>query len=134
MAFLQWSPAFSVGVERFDEQHRTLIGLINDLHSAMMAGRGKEALGAVLGALTTYTRTHFADEERMMLERGYPALSLHRQEHGKLMKQVEALQARVAAGNAQLTLEVLAFLKDWLVTHIQGHDRAYGELLGERGR
>ncbi len=132
MAFLGWTPAYSVGIDRFDAQHKTLVGLINDLHSAMMAGRGNEALGTLFDALAEYTVTHFADEERVMLEHRYPWLLGHRQEHAKLVSQVAALQKKFKRGNGHLTVEVMAFLKDWLVTHIQGHDHAYGDYLRER--
>jgi methyl-accepting chemotaxis protein/hemerythrin len=33
------------------------------------------------------------------------------------------LQTQYRAGKASLTIEVLNFLKDWLVNHIQGVDR-----------
>ena len=35
MPFLVWEPSFSVGVWDIDRQHRSLIGLINQLHVAV---------------------------------------------------------------------------------------------------
>jgi len=133
MAFLKWHAALSVQVERFDEQHKVLVGLLNDLHSAIMEGRGNAALGGVLGGVTQYAVTHFADEERLMLEHAYPGLTEHRAEHAKLVAQVEALKARFRAGQAALTVDVMVFLKDWLVNHIQGADRKYGSYFRARG-
>ncbi len=133
MAFLKWHPALSVLVEKFDEQHKTLIGLINDLHSAMMEGRGGAALGGILDGLTDYTVTHFADEERLMLQHAYPGLVGHRAEHAKLIEQVQALKAKFQVNRTALSVEVMVFLKDWLVNHIQGEDRKYGGFFRARG-
>ena len=32
----------------------------------------------------------------------------------------------MASGNAMISMEVMDFLKDWLVNHIQGADKVYG--------
>ena len=42
MAFMQWNTALSVKVAEIDEQHKQLIAMINDLHSAMKTGQAKE--------------------------------------------------------------------------------------------
>lgn len=133
MAFLTWSQVLSVGVPLFDEQHQRLVRMLNDLHTAMMDGRGKEILGQTLDGLVDYTSTHFTDEERLMAQHGYPELEQHREEHRKLVAQVLELREQHRAGRAALTIEVMAFLKDWLVQHIQGTDRRYGAHFRERG-
>jgi hemerythrin len=126
MAFLLWTPALSVGVRQFDEQHRSLVGMLNDLHTAMLQGRGKEALGAILDRLVAYAATHFTDEEQLLQRHAYPDLAAHREEHRKLVEQVLVLQEQYRTGRAGLTVAVMVFLKDWLVQHIQVSDRKYG--------
>lgn len=133
MAFLLWTPALSVGVRQFDDQHQALVRMLNDLHTAMMEGRGNDVLGKTLAGLVDYTATHFADEERLLALHGYPELPAHREEHRKLVEQVVALQERYRSSRAGLTVEVMIFLKDWLVQHIQGADRRYGGHLRSRG-
>jgi hemerythrin len=130
---MSWSSALSVGVKEFDEQHKVLVTMVNDLHAAMMGGKGNQVLGPILGSLIEYTQTHFAGEERLLAQHGYGALAHHRAEHAKLVQQVVALQQKFQTGKGALTIEVLSFLKDWLVTHIQGEDRQYGAFLNGRG-
>jgi len=134
VALVEWTKALSVGVEQFDDQHTRLIDMVNELHDAMMNGKGTGALGGILASLIDYTGTHFADEERVLQANAYPGLAQHRLEHVKLVEQVKALQKRfqVERGTV-LTLDVMKFLKDWLVNHIQTEDRKYGVFLNAKG-
>ena len=133
MAIMEWSPTFSVKVKKFDDQHKKLVELVNQLHDAMKSGEGNTVLGVVLQSLISYTSTHFADEEKMMQANGYPDLAKHKAIHQELVKQVLDLQQKYQAGNAVLTMTVLSFLKDWLVKHIQGEDKRYGQYFNTKG-
>jgi hemerythrin len=133
MAVMEWSPAFSVKVKKFDDQHKKLIDLLNQLHDAMKAGQGNAMLGLVLQSLITYTATHFKEEEQVMQANGYPDLPQHKIEHEKLVKQVLDLQKKFQSGGGVLTLTVMSFLKDWLTSHIQGVDKKYGIFLNAKG-
>jgi hemerythrin len=130
---MQWSPAFSVNVKKFDDQHKKLVELVNQLHDAMKAGEGNTMLGVVLQSLISYTGTHFADEEKMMQANAYPDLARHKAAHENLVKQVLELQKKAQAGGGVITLTVMNFLKDWLVTHIQGEDKKYGHYFNAKG-
>jgi len=59
LAFIEWSDEFSVGVERYDGQHKRLIALLNELHEGMRARQGKEAVGRVLDGLVAYVRENY---------------------------------------------------------------------------
>jgi hemerythrin len=133
MAIMEWSPAFSVKVKKFDDQHKKLVDLVNQLHDAMKAGQGNVMLGNVLQSLITYTATHFKEEEQVMQANGYPELAQHKAEHEKLVSKVLDLQKQFQAGAGVLTLTVMSFLKDWLISHIQGVDKKYGVFLNAKG-
>ncbi|MBV5340179.1 MAG: hemerythrin family protein [Deltaproteobacteria bacterium] len=133
MALITWNPAFSVKVKQFDDQHIKLVDMINELYDAMKAGNGSETVAKILGQLVDYTVTHFTDEEQRLSQYAYPDLEAHKSEHEKLVRQVLDLQQKFEAGQAILTLNVMMFLKDWLMTHIQGDDKKYGDYLNGRG-
>jgi hemerythrin-like metal-binding protein len=133
MAFLKWSPTLSVNVLKFDAQHQTLVRMLNELHTAMLEGRGKDAVGTTLDGLVRYTETHFADEEQLMAKHAFPGLGSHSAEHRKLIEQVQQLQEQHRSGRSALSVDVLAFLKDWLVHHIQGTDKQYGAYFQTKG-
>lgn len=133
MALMAWSPALSVKVRQFDDQHVKLVDMINELYDAMKGGKGHDVLGKVLNALVSYTVTHFAEEERMMALHGYPETTEHKAAHGTLVKQVMELQQKFKEGQTVLTMSVMVFLKEWLLNHIQVVDKRYGSYLNSRG-
>lgn len=133
MALLTWSDKLSVGVRKFDEEHKQLVRLVNQLHEAMKAGQGKQVLSGILQNLISYTQNHFAAEEQLMKSQGYPDYAEHKKEHNSLTLSVLDLQKQFQAGSVLLSQTVMDFLKDWLATHIQGMDKAYGPFLNGKG-
>lgn len=130
---ITWTPALSVGVASMDGQHQRLIDLINELYRAMKVGQGSAMVGTVLEELVDYTITHFSQEERLMEQAGYAGLAAHREQHRVLTEQVEALRAKSREGRLGLSVEVLEFLKGWLIDHIEGTDKRYGPELSAHG-
>jgi hemerythrin len=115
MPLMTWTPKLSVGVAVLDEDHKKLVGMVNELYDAMQAGHGKESLGPILGRLVDYTVPH-------------------KQQHDALTHQVLEVQRKYAAGAAAtVSLEVMHFLRDWLINHIQGTDQKYRAHLNAKG-
>ena len=133
MALITWSNDLSVNIKEFDEEHKKLINMINDLHSAMGLGKGKEIIRQVLVRLVDYTKTHFAAEEQLMRKNEYPGYLSHKALHDELTKQVEDLQSKFQEGRMLVTVQVMNFLKDWLSNHIQNTDKKYGPYLNRKG-
>ena len=52
MTLIHWTPAPSVGVARFDDQPKVLVGLVDDLHAALADGKGDEVVTFLTGWLT----------------------------------------------------------------------------------
>ncbi len=132
--YAEWdSEKFSVGIDLFDSQHKTLLGLINQLHDGMKEGKSKEALGKVLDELMRYTMTHFSDEERLMKKHGFPGYEKHFHEHQELLARVREFKSDYDAEIKIMAVEVMGFLADWLVNHIAQSDRGYVPFLKEKG-
>jgi hemerythrin len=133
MPLMSWSETLSVKVDEIDNQHKRLVELVNELHDAMAQGKGRDVMGKTLGGLVDYTKTHFADEERLMIKYNYPGYAQQKAEHDALAKKVLDLQSQYLLGKAALTLEVMRFLQDWLSAHIQKVDRQFGSYLNSKG-
>ena len=129
MVFVEWSDKLSIGMPEIDDQHKELINILNRLHTAMAEGKGKAVLKDTLADLTDYTITHFYTEERYMTRYRYPQLAQHRVEHEAFVAKVKKFQEDFDAGNATISIELLRFIKNWLVNHISGTDMAMGKVL-----
>jgi hemerythrin len=81
MELMDWSDQYSVGVKKMDDQHRTLVGMLNKLYDAMMNHCAIEITEPLVKQLMQYAQTHFVDEEALMATTGFPQLNEHREQH-----------------------------------------------------
>jgi hemerythrin-like metal-binding protein len=130
---MTWDDGLSVGVKTLDDQHKRLIELLNQLHRSKASGKGDSTTRSVLNELLAYTVDHFACEERLFEQHGYPVAADHRQQHEILKGQVVDFATAFEAGKASLSAELFLFLRGWLNGHIRASDRGYGPFLSERG-
>ena len=133
MPLLAWNDSYSVGVKTLDQQHAVLFGIVNELHAAMMKGQAQSVMGPLLDKLVKYTQQHFTYEERMMDAAKYPGFATHRTHHADLTRQVEDFMARYKRGDGTINIQLLRFLGDWLIRHIQHEDKEYGPWLTRHG-
>lgn len=131
--YVEWNDGYSVGVNWFDNQHKTLFDMVNRLHEGVEKGEGDEFLIEIFNGLLVYAASHFTEEERAMLETDYPKYESHKKEHEYLTAQVISLYNDLQAGEKIVSMDVLEFLGDWLKKHIAESDRKYGAHLIEKG-
>jgi hemerythrin-like metal-binding protein len=129
----EWKPEHSVHVERFDREHQTLFRLLNELNDSMADGRGKFEVARTLRALSDYCRQHFAGEEEAMRKAGYPDLEAHAYEHSLLTARVQKYSEEYLTSPTAVPIDVLFFLRDWLLHHILETDRRYAEAMNAAG-
>jgi hemerythrin-like metal-binding protein len=131
---LEWNESLSVGVPSVDEQHKALLGLLNELSDATQAGRGQVVLGKVLKELADYTVYHFQYEESLFAQTGYNAAPDHIKEHDDLIRLVQVQSQQYEDGAREiLSEELLKFLRRWLYMHIMGSDKKFGPHLVSMG-
>ena len=88
----------------------------------------------VLDRLVEYTHTHFDHEEKIMQDAGFPEgeFEAHKALHDAMRRRTMGLRTHL---NLVTARDVLVFLKDWWLDHIQGEDKKYAvylELLAAR--
>jgi methyl-accepting chemotaxis protein len=129
---LEWSQSLAVGHPDIDQQHQKLIEIANRLSAAMQAGHSRDALGQILNELVDYTVNHFGFEENLMAKHGYQHREAHLAEHRKLVAEVSRFKQQFESGKA-LPVELMSFIRDWLVKHILKVDKALSrDLAGRR--
>ncbi len=129
---IEWSSILSSGHQEIDNQHRKLIEIANRLNQAMVVGAGRAACGKLLDELIDYTVNHFSFEERLMTTHHYDQKEEHVASHRRLVEDVSRFKQRYQSGES-MTVELMVFLRDWLIKHILKVDRALGRDLAARG-
>ena len=131
--YLQWKPEYDVGIESIDRQHRKLVGMINNLQTAVDYSTGEEFERKALDDLVDYTRTHFKYEEGLMEQNGYPDFEAHRAEHERMIARVDEVLEAYRQDQDNAMKKAAAFLRAWLINHINGTDKQYSQFLIDKG-
>ena len=129
LPFFEWSEAHSVGVPLMDEQHKQLAGLINRIGEDLKAGYDAERLHESFAKLLAAARAHFAEEEQLMASAGLGAAAeRHKQEHRRLLEELESQADAIEGRSMSLTMRYLNF---WLLHHIETTDKPHAERMLE---
>lgn len=133
MDMITWNDSLSVGVQQFDAEHQELIKFVNKLNQSLKIGGAQKTMESILTGLINYTVIHFKHEEDYMILYEYPGYEGHRKEHDALKQKVIDFHERFNARQAAFSLELMIFLRDWLINHIQKSDMAYREFFQSKG-
>ena len=123
MNLLVWNPDWETGFQMIDDQHRELFRRVDALMSAIHMDDAKETVPGLLSFLAEYVVQHFQAEEAEMVASHYPGLDSHRQIHADMTAKVAAMLRQFETDPTCITDEVLEFITEWLVLHINGVDR-----------
>ena len=130
--FVTWDDVYSVGFKPIDDQHKELVKMINELFEGCEKGAAaadKTFLQTIKGA-AEYARSHFSDEDKFMLQAGYPNLNEHRKLHDDFLATVLKAIQEFKTGNTA-PIDLARFLKKWLLTHIAEADKQYAPYLAK---
>jgi len=133
MFFLAWDPKFELGIKSIDDDHKTLVSIIDELLGALAQGKGKETISATLKKLEHYTLFHFRREEFLMKCAKYPELERHLDEHQRFVDKMKEMKEKSQLNDSTVGVELMKFLREWLINHIQVTDRKYEQLLKKSG-
>jgi hemerythrin len=128
MALLfEWRDKYSVKIMRFDNAHKKIIDLMNEIHDIIKLKKDQMALEKVMNELYTYTKTHFNDEINLMEQYEYPELELHKIEHNKFISELDKIKEKLGNQANLLNIQLMYILKNWLINHIMVTDMKYSE-------
>ncbi|MCJ2368945.1 bacteriohemerythrin [Aeromonas dhakensis] len=130
---LHWNEAFMVQVPSMDNQHLGLFEAMNRLYQAVLDKSPAPLRKQRLDELLKLATRHFADEEQVMEQAGYPELRRHKQEHARLLAELDTLMQRNGPDDEEFNMELLVFLKNWLLNHISKVDKQYSGSLRQAG-
>jgi hemerythrin len=129
MEYFEWNNSLSVHDELIDEDHKILIGMVNELHDAADLGKDYITLSSILERLAAYTREHFQREEDLMQAIAYARFKSHKEQHRKLLERVSDLQQELNRAREMVALETAELLRFWLTSHILLSDKHLADTL-----
>ncbi len=130
---IEWEEKYSVGISVIDEEHKTLIGILNKAIFVKEHNDKPEGIKDVLSEMVEYYQKHFSTEEAYMIQFNYPEFQIHKNEHLDFTNKTIVTLNKVIKGECHVTSEILEFLKQWLVNHIQGTDTKYIDCFKKNG-
>jgi len=133
MALIHWDESYSVSINEIDQQHQKLINMTNRLNEALLHGKGQAESEQILAELVDYSSYHFQTEERYFKEFDYPGAASHIKEHEKFIERVNNMNRKAKEGNPALFVELMTFLGNWIINHIQGTDFLYVDFFKQKG-
>lgn len=125
--YIKWKSVYSLGIPIIDDQHQKWIKIFNSFHDAQQKGEGQLFIEDTLKEFMDYTKYHFSEEEYLFGKSEYPKAEEHIQEHKNFIRKLTLLQHDFKKNNLLLSIKTIDALKDWLIDHILGTDREFGE-------
>ena len=138
MEWIRRSDVPIVALEFMDRDHRGHVDQVNALGRLVERARAGEQVQASLESgvrdLVRHTREHFAREEEAMRRTGFPPYPVHKAEHDRFLREVDAA---VAAWKEKPDLDALEqllrhHLPNWLIHHVSTMDRVTARYLGDQ--
>jgi hemerythrin len=123
MDLIIWRDSFETGYTRVDSQHKYLVHLINELNKGLGVKDKKKQMSYFFHELYLYIINHFSMEEVLMREFDYPAYMDHKYEHAQFIIKIQNFREKYLTGSANINVEVINFLKEWLLNHIMHTDK-----------
>jgi hemerythrin len=123
VTYVTWNPAWETGIHQIDEQHRQLLAQFEGLLAGIHMNQADAQIPGLISFLADYVDTHFLAEEFHMKATKYSGFAEHKAIHEGMRARVAQLVDGCRKDPATLTEEVLDYLSDWLITHINEHDR-----------
>lgn len=125
-AHLEWLPAWESRHPQIDEQHKKLVDLANSLLTAALEPPVEPAkVTEALDNLFENLARHFADEEKVLAEAGYPGAPDHAALHARLLENAIMLKEKHQNGAATTAEFLSCIVNDVVIGHMLSEDRLF---------
>jgi hemerythrin-like metal-binding protein len=134
---IKWSSDYETGVEEIDEQHHILVNTLNEANELLTKEYSLENLQNITKDLLSYALYHFETEEELMQEYNYESeapkdYENHMKQHRDFSAKVVDVRDSLKSGNLIGQDELISFLVNWLLNHIDKTDKKLGKFLSSK--
>jgi hemerythrin len=124
LSFCSWKESYNTGIEEIDIQHRKIADYISELYGSISQNVAAETSNLIVEELVQYTKTHFVYEEKLMEQNKFTKIDEHKKVHEEFKNKLNVFIDK-AQKKQQITFQLVQFLRDWLIEHIQVEDKEY---------
>lgn len=130
-----WTKENSVGITEIDVQHQRIFTIINNLADSISNNKAQAEIDKILAQLVEYSTVHFGTEERYFKMFNYIYIDDHVAKHHMYNDKVSEFYEKKKNPNQKQTLpyEIINFLKDWWINHINIEDKKYTDTFHQHG-
>lgn len=124
---ITWSDSFACGIAIIDDQHRGLIGLINNmlLHSTGNEEMERPYFYIVIDEVIECIKFHLATEEKFLNATKFPGYTQHKRAHKSFLMTLIDAAEDYKMGRRHTLGTISNYLKNWALSHMAILDKAY---------
>ena len=123
---LDWDEGLSVFIPEIDAEHQRFIALVNELNAAIIARKELTEIQQRMQAILDDASAHFAHEEALFKEWGYPLAGEHAEKHAQLTQALHKIMAGFEHGGTDFEwIDAGLHVKQALVDHLLNEDMKY---------
>lgn len=119
-----------LNIPHIDDQHKKIVDMTNDFMQLLLSGTDiewKEHAYSLINGMLSYSQEHFSFEEKIMEEINFSRLDIHKKQHDDFVMYAATRFTAFDSMNRDDAMDLLNFLKNWLIKHISGEDKLYRE-------
>jgi hemerythrin-like metal-binding protein len=122
---LEWSDTLSVCIPEIDLEHRRFIQLVNGLNEAIIGRMSLEVIKNRMRLILEDAAAHFAHEEVLFKEWGYPEAGEHAERHAQITLVLREIMDHFDHRVEYEWIEAGLQVKQALIEHILAEDMKY---------
>jgi len=127
---IDWNEKLSTEILSLDEQHVALFQLFNEFIDVMETNSSQAVLVERFEYILNETLTHFAYEEQIMKNIGFPEYSVHKEHHEVLLQDADLILKDLQDGkDGDQISPSINFLRALIVKHMVEKDLKIGDYI-----
>lgn len=126
MESFKWGPQFVTGISEIDDQHKSLVTMINNFGEALADNTLTETfLSSTFEELSTYAQAHFDAEEKLMtdMQLDLRHIKSHISQHSDFINDITNLIVTIDVDKTEECRSLFEYLLHWLAYHILVADK-----------
>jgi hemerythrin len=123
----EWNDAMSVGIPDIDEGHKRFIDLVDAFNESVADRMAIFEVQKRLQDMLDDAVQHFAHEETLFTEWGYPGADQHARMHAQLIAWLQYIKSTMSNGADRDYIKSGMKIKEALIEHIHTEDIKYAE-------